>query len=367
MRTSHFYDLFAKFSAQFENRNGVEIPARISEPAREYAMIREAAAISDASHMQIFRLPEAGAIDILDPLLAGNVARTRFGRMLHTFLADDDGFLAADCYVANNDTEFLLICESLPDDADIRGFFLQKGASAGMEDITETHALISLDGFKAWAVAKEIFGADILGLPYLSVEMCSFNNTPTHLFRAGKTSEFGYLILIPQQQAQSLAEALLDSTKRHGGGICGSAIHNDLRLEGRFFNIYSEGLRVRDPLPLGLQWMIDFEKPGFRGSDAIHRRRDAGLKSKIIGVQAQPGQALALNDRVFDDGIEKGRIVAACVSFTLGCHIGLALIDVSTAYAGLEFRLNSATGPTLKTISLPPIMPKSLTVKLDEL
>jgi aminomethyltransferase len=367
MRSSPFHDLFARAGASFENRYGAETPLRLADPAREYALVRDAVALSDASYMQVFRLPEAGAVDTLDPLLAGNVARTRFGRMLHTFLADDDGFLVADCYVANNDDEFLVICESLADDAALRGLFLDRGGAAGLEDLTESHALLSLDGYKAWAVAKEIFGADILGLPYLSVEICSFAGEQVRLFRAGKTSEFGYLILAPRSKAGALAAALADSVARHGGGLCGGAIHHDLRLEGRFFNIYAEGATVRDPLPLGLQWMVDFEKPDFRGADAIRRRRDAGLKTKIVGVQAPAGQPLAKDAPLFDDGIEKGRLVAACVSHVLGCHLGLALMEADTAYAGLEFHLGSATGPAVRTVSMPPIMPKSLSVKLDEM
>jgi hypothetical protein len=47
--------------------------------------------------------------------------------------------------------------------------------------------------------------------------------------------------------------------------------------------------------------------------------------------------------------------------------VGLALFPREIAYSGLEFRLGTAQGETVRTISMPPIMPKSLTVKLDEL
>lgn len=366
MRTSHLHDFFERAGARFAERYGVEIVESIADPQTEYHRVRDAVAVSDASHMQVFRIPEVGAIDALDPLLAGNVARIRFGRLLHTFLADDDGLLAADCYVANNDDEFLLICESLVDDPALRALFMDRGAAAGMEDLTETHSLLSLDGCKAWAVAREIFGSDILGLPYLSVETCSFDGEKVRLFRAGKTSEFGYLALIRRDKAEALAAALAESAERQGGGLCGGAIHNDLRLEGRFFNIYAEGVSVRDPLPLGIQWMIDFEKPEFRGDSAIRQRRQAGLRQKIVGIRAQPGQDLAPQQPLFQDGAEVGRLVATCTSHVLGCRMGLALMDVKFAYAGLSFRLAQADGPEIATISMPPIMPKSLSVKLDE-
>ncbi len=54
-------------------------------------------------------VPEETGLDFLDSLLAGNVARIRFGRVLHTFLSDENGMLLADCYVANNDDEFIVI------------------------------------------------------------------------------------------------------------------------------------------------------------------------------------------------------------------------------------------------------------------
>lgn len=367
MRKTPLHNFFEKAGARFQERHGVETITAVSTPEIEYGLVRDAVALSDASYMQVFRIPEAGAVDILDPLLAGNVARTRFGRLLHTFLADDGGGLAADCYVANNDDEFLLICESIVDDSEVRRLFMEGGREAGMEDLTETYAMLSLDGCKAWAVAKEVFGADILGLPYLSVENCTFGGEKIRLFRSGKTSEFGYLILVPRGKADELATVLAAAVEKQGGGLCGAAIHNDLRLEGRFFNIFSEGEAVRDPLSLGLQWMIDFDKPAFRGGDAIRQRRAAGVQKKIVGVRVAPGQALAPGMSLFDGGEEAGQVVAACMSHVLGCRMGLALLKSEVAYASLRFHLGAANGPDVTAIAMPPIMPKSLSVKLDEM
>ena len=367
MRNSPFHNFFAEAGFSFQERHGINIARTMGDTALEYKMVRESVALSDASHMQVFRLPEANALDALDPLLAGNPARARFGRILHTFLADESGDVLADCYLANNDDEFLLVVESIREDAEIRDFFLSNARAAGIEDLTESHALISVDGYKAWAVIKDLFGSDTLGLPYLSVENCDFNGEPVRLLRTGKTSEFGYLTLINREKSEGLLKTLLESIKAQGGGLCGSAIHDDLRLEGRFFNIYVEGAVVRDPLQLGLQWMIDFEKPSFCGAAQIRQRREAGLKSKIIGLQALPNQAIPKNASLFDEGMQKGLVVASCFSYELGCKIGLALLQCDVAYAGLTLQLGAPDGPELRTISMPPIMPKSLTVKLDEI
>jgi len=144
--------------------------------------------------------------------------------------------------------------------------------------------------------------------------------------------------------------------------------HDGLRLEGRFFNIHAEGLRVRDPLPLGLQWMIDFDKEDFSGCAAIKQRRAGGLKKKIIGLEAAPGcDALKDDARIFHEEREVAEVVAGGCSFVLNQPLALALFPVELAYSGLQFRLGAPGGPVVKSISMPPIMPKSLTVKLDEM
>jgi aminomethyltransferase len=370
VRTPYLKSALQAAGAVFETRYGTEVVASVSDPATEYGHVRNAVGLTDFSFVQIYRVPEERACDFLDLFLAGNVARTRFGRLLHTFLPTEDGNVAADCYVANNDQEFILICESVVDTAEIdRIIESYGGTAAGIENWTDQRVLLSLDGIEAWKIVRELFGQDVLGLPYLAVEVYPFEGQNILLFRAGKTSEFGYLLLAPNAVAAALFGKLLDMARKLGGGLCGVNIHNDLRLEGRFFNIHREGLQVRDPLVLGLQWMIDFDKAdGFRGSKAILERRAAGLKRKIIGVSAAADcAALRPGAAVYYNGQPVAEVVTCCHSHVLGRKLGLAVFPVELAYSGLEFTLESAGGPAVKTISMPPILPKSLSIKLAEM
>ncbi len=368
MRTLPLRDLLAAQGASFKERYGIEVPTVISDPKKEYHLIRDTVGITDFSFMQKYRISGDTGVDLLDQLFAGNVAKIRFCRVLHTFLANKQGQLVVDAYIANNDEEFIVLCESIIDDAACKDLCRLNGDSGGLEDLTDSHVVFSIDGYDAWKVVKDLFGADVLGLPYLSVETYPFEDSSVFLFRAGKTSEFGYLAMAPKAIGPQLMNALTTAAKQHGGGLCGSNIHHDLRLEGRFFNIYAEGKRVRDPLPLGLQWMIDFDKESFLGHQVIREKRKQGLKNKIIGVKiAASSGALKVADPVFDQEQQVASVEAACFSYVLNAHVGLALFPFSMAYAGLAFHLGKPGGPRLDTISMPPIMPKSLSVKLDEM
>ena len=371
MRKLPLHDLLAKNGASLKERYGVEVPSVVHDLKKEYQIIRDAVGITDFSFLQKFRVSGDVGVDLLDKLFAGNVAKIRFCRVLQTFLADEKGNLAADVYVANNDEDFIVLCESIVDDAALKALFAKSGVSigeGGLEDITQSHVVLSVDGYHAWKVVKQLFGADVLGLPYLSVETYPYEGSHVLLFRAGKTCEFGYLLMAPNEIGKKLMEATIALAKEHEGGLCGVDIHNALRLEGRFFNIFAEGARVKDPLPLGLQWMIDFDKESFLGSDAILGRRNAGLKNKIIGVKvAASVDDFKVNDPLFCEGRPVASVEATCFSHVLNAHVGLALFPFDMAYAGLRLNLQKPDGPEVETISMPPIMPKSLSAKLHEM
>ena len=369
MRPLLLHDQWMDAHAKMAERFGAEIVSVISDPKKEYGYIRDAVGVTDFSHMQKFRVPEEKGLDFLDNLLAGNVAKVRFGRVLHSFLADDDGAILADCFMANNDEELVLLCESIATDAALKTVLNGHGAQeAGLEDLSENHIVLGIDGYKAWAIVKDIFGTDIVGLPYLSIERFSFDGQDIRLFRAGKTSEFGYLLMAPAACAESLFSKCKELAEKYDGGLCGLSIHNDLRLEGRFFNIFAEGHTVHDPLALGLQWMIDFDKEKFLGREAILKRRADGPTQKIIGISLEPGAGeLKPGTPIFNGSEKVSEVTASCFSYVLNKSIGLALFPVAIAYSGLSFNLGAPNGPVVKTISMPPIMPKSLSVKLDEM
>ncbi len=366
MRQSPIRDLLVTRGASFVERVGVEVVTGFSSFEEEYRAVRGGVGLTDFSHATRFKMPEDG-LDMLERYAAGPVANIRFGRVLHTMAASPEGFVESDLYVANDDEIFFVIGESLIDDTStLRVFEELKGFEAGLEDISGSTALFGIDGFSAWAVVKDMFGADVLGLPYLSLEVYGLDGVEIKLIRAGKTSEFGYLLIVPNEAAAAVWKKIEKAGEPHGLRHVGLDAHKALRLDGRFFNIHFEGAKVRDPLALGLQWMIDFERDEFRGCEAILQRRRAGLTKKIIGVV--PGaKDVPLNegDPILHGDDTVAKVVCAVQSPTLGGPIGLALFDLEYAFSGLNF--SSAEGKPIRTVSMPPFTAKSLTIKLDEM
>ena len=365
-RRSPLQSALAEAGASFVERDGWSVPATVSTEAEEYRLIRSTFGVTDFSHLLKFRSEDEDAIYALDEVLAGNVANIRYGRILHTFLADEGGELLADVYVASNDEELLVFCETCAPHEQVTR--LLTAGNDLLEDATDDLTAISLDGPGAWRLPADLVDPDILGMPYLSVENYELGDTPVRLLRAGKTGEFGYLLVVDAGEAEAVWRTLLDAAAPLGGGPCGLDVHDLLRLDGRFFNVHQEGRLVRDPLPIGLQWMVDFDKDVFSGRDALLARRTAGLQKKSIGLalsdadaRFSPGAAVLL------DGERVGEVLTSGMSYTLGRSMGLALVDRAVAYSGLDFVIEEG-GAALDaaSISLPPFIPESLNIKLDE-
>ena len=92
------------------------------------------------------------------------------------------------------------------------------------------------------------------------------------------------------------------------------------------------------------------------------------MKQKIIGLAAEAGcTTLKTCAPIFHEGKPVGEVVTDCISYVLNQPLALGLLPLELAFSGLQFRVGSPDGAIVKTISMPPIMPKSLTVKLDEM
>jgi len=358
MRSLILQDLWKKENAVFEELYGAQSIKSISSFEEEYDAIRKKALFADFSFCKRYVFDESDGLDFLDTILAENVLTLRYGRVLDTFLADDSGNICAECFVANISDKIYLFAESIADENYLDSIFSK---CPSCKDITNETVLLSVDGPEAWRVAKDICGQDILDLPYLSIENFKFENTQIQLLRKGTTGEFGYQFLAPLSVAEKLFDTIKNSTLAIDGKLGGTDIHFNARLEGNFFNIYAEGVIVKNPLALGLQWMIDFDKENFNGSKSIFANREKGISTALVGIKHKTaGNKFSIGDEIFNESECVGEVVACAYSKISDCAIALVLFEKEYGLSGFEYSSKASQDRDLLTISMPPIVALSL-------
>lgn len=360
MRELILKDKWASQNANFGEIAGAQCVKNFDDSHKELCELRNNAVFCDFSFVKKFVYDENDGLDFLDTILASDILKLRYGKIANTILADDNGNVVADVFVADVDDKLIVIAEEVA-----------KGSSAplysensGATDITDSHVLFSVDGVSAWKIAKDVFGSDIMNLSFLSVEKYDFEGEDVYLLRSGKTGEYGYQFLAPNVVAEKLADKIIESLKANNGILAGFDTHQTARLEGNFFNIHAEGKNVGCPLELGLQWTIDFEKESFIGSSQIFEKRKNGLKKKLIGLKSE--KEISVGEKIYDGDVCIGEVVSSAQSHIPNTFLATALFDSEYVASGFAYSGEPNGIEDIETVSRPPFIAKSLSSPMED-
>ena len=316
----------------------------------DVAAIREAVAYSRLDHVSYIRIRGATAYAALDTLFP-SALKMRDGQLLHTMLLTDDARLFADAYLCWDDEEFFLLAEG-PSSGALAAYLRSnlRGEDIVVEDCSESHAILGLDGPYAWEVLGLLIDPEAIGLPYLTF----YHHGDSICYRAGKTGEYGYGIIDKRDAIDRLEKRLVEIGSAFDLRRVGLDTLEQCALENWFFNIRREGAEPVTPIELQLQWRVSYQK-SFVGSDALSSRRREGTKQRLTSLLAN-GE-ITPGDEVSLEGSTVGRIVNAGFSHIRGEWVALALIDIAWAYPGITtFQVGGRTGTTSARSVSPPIL-----------
>jgi Glycine cleavage system T protein (aminomethyltransferase) len=325
--------------------------------APDTSAIRLSVAVSEAAQVSVLRVSGSAAFDALDRIVPRELF-IRDGQILHSMLLKDDATVMADLFVCRQDESYLLLSEGIS--ADDIGRCLRGQVPAGsdleLRSLDESHGLIALDGPYAWELLAETLSSDVVGLPYLGL----FDLAPWLCIRAGKTGEYGYLLLGGRGEVPALMARLNEEGKRF------DLAHTDLEaldqcaLENGFFNIRREGALALTPIELQLQWRASYQKD-YVGAPALRQRRSEGARSRVVTVTG--AGPLAEGDGVFLVETPIGRIINAGQSDTRGDWVALAMVEERWAHPGLNLSATHGDARVdVRSVSPPVINNRSLYV-----
>ena len=179
----------------------------------EIDAIRTTTALCEASHVVVLRVSGAAAFATLDRVCPAALA-LQDTQLVPTVLLREDGVVFADAYLARDDERYFLLSEG-PGAEELEAWVRSHAAGPDlqMERFDQTHQVLSLHGPWAWDLLAACLGADVLGMPYLSFLRCDGG---TLCFRAGKTGEYGYELLVPRDGAEALRASLAEARARTG-------------------------------------------------------------------------------------------------------------------------------------------------------
>lgn len=302
-----------------------------------------------AREMALLRLRGEHAFDLLDAVCPRPLF-LRDGQAMHSLLLTDEGRIWADLYVICDDLDYVLMAEG-PTSAELQAWLLDHagcGLDVELQDQSQSHVVIGLDGPYAWELLGKKVGPDVVGVPYMNLffipEWRGFG------LRAGKTGEYGYDLVVPRElELQARQELEQIGTPFEARSVSLDTL--DLcALENGFFCIRAPGMRDLTPVEMQLQWRLDLRR-NFPGAEAV-RRRQKESPPRVTWVR---GEQIPRSRHV-ELEIATGELLYSRTSPLLGV-VGQVLLPRPYAHPGLPLQVG---GCPFQTVSAPLLHNRSL-------
>jgi glycine cleavage system aminomethyltransferase T len=348
MKTLH--ELHLKNNATMALYNNVSMPAAYHTPDIEYKAVRENALLVDYSHMAIVSVMGEDAWALVNEMASADVSTIRDEQGIYSLILDDEGSIRGDAYFLCTDEGYYILSEDLTADNIINCLheILENSEELDIQERPEISSLneagwgaVLLEGPYSWEVLAEIYGFDIIGLPYHEFMP---TDDGLNVFRCGKHGEFAYLMLGEQAALFELWTRLLEVGEKYLLKTGGLDYQKTVRIENPAWDASIYAPWSRNPVELQLQWAIQYDKESFTGKTAVETFSCNGAESKLIGITpVTTCETIQAGDKVLVGEEVVGTVIKSVFSPARNSFIALAMVNKDYAYSDI-------TGFTLHTI-----------------
>ncbi len=367
-KSPYFYASRRHGVAMYSVYNHTYHPRHYGDPVAEYWELLEGVTLWDVGVERQVEITGPDAFDFTNMLVARDLAKCQVGQCKYVFVTAPDGGIINDPVLLRlGENHFWL---SLAD-SDVLLWAMGVAHSSGMNvTISEPDVgPVQVQGPKSKDVMVELFGEDILELPYYFLRSYEVDGMPVMVSRTGYTAELGYEIYLfdASKNGVRLWDAVLEAGKPHGLAVIGPC--HIRRIEGGILAWGSDMWLDTNPYEVGMgyDWMVDLEqKADFIGKDALSRIKRDGPTRKLAGVEIAGASLGAYNDGAMVDffpvrhnGGHVGRVTSACHSPRLEKNIGYAMVPTELAELGTELEVEvDGESREASVVEMPFIDPK---------
>jgi aminomethyltransferase len=310
--------------------------------AAEVATLRSSVALSRLDHVTLVRVEGEGALELVQ-LACTQSPYVREGRVRHALFLREDASVFADVFVVNVDGAFLVVAEGPSEDeliAWLAALAPRVQMTTKVVGLGASMRALGVDGPYAWELIGAVFGPAALGLPYLAL----MRRDDVLCLRAGKTGEYGYVLLTPRDGGDALEAQLREAGKALDLAEVGREALDVCGLESWHFSMRtlrtSKLATPLTPIELQLQWRVVHSRE-FVGAEALRARRKEGPRARVTCFTSAAAIAPGARVRLPEDTREIGEVFAACASPTIGATVGIVLLELHWAHPHLTLETNA--------------------------
>ena len=261
------------------------------QPDREYAAIRNAAALIDVSPLYKYLLTGRDAARLLDRMITRDMTKLGVGQVYYTPWCDAAGKVIDDGTVSRlGESTFRLTSA----DSSLRWLHMNAvGMDVAIEDVSEKTGALSLQGPLSRAVLEQLCPADLTTLKYFRVIETTVAELPATVSRTGYTGDLGYEIWADAARAEALWDALIAAGGPYGiapVGVWGMDVARIeaglIMLDVDYFSAHHALIEDQksSPYEINLGWAVSGSKGPFNGRRVLAAERARGAAWGFVGL-----------------------------------------------------------------------------------
>jgi aminomethyltransferase len=335
LKQSVLHDRHVALGAKFSEFGGWEMPLEYAGVVKEHTAVRESVGIFDVSHLGKVAVRGEGADEFINSCFTNDLDRIEIGKAQYTLCCDESsGGVVDDLIVYLKSDDDLLLVPNAANTAEVVRR-LQAKAPAGitLTDQHETHAVLAVQGSRTDELLKAIglpVERDGLPIDYMAFLEAPFNGIDVVVCRTGYTGERGFELIVPNEVAGAVWDALFAAGGEVGLAPCGLGARDTLRTE-MGYPLHGQDISMAiTPVQARIGWAIGWKKDAFWGKGALEAERAAGpavtLRGLVAGGRGIPRPHMVVSST---EGQPIGEITSGTFSPTLKKGVALALIDAA--------------------------------------
>ncbi|WDE98003.1 glycine cleavage system aminomethyltransferase GcvT [Lentisphaera profundi] len=317
-----------KHGGRIVDFGGWALPVQFTSMIKEHKAVRSAAGLFDCSHMGQFFISGKDAYAYVQYMISNDLDKIAPGRGLYSGLLYENGTFVDDIIVYLEDKENIFIVVNASNiEKDFAWFESHKGNfDVSLENKSDEYSLLALQGPTASETVEKFFPGIYDGLETFGHAAIEFEGQSGYICRSGYTGEAGVEIIIKNEAAPALFDAIVEA----GVLPCGLGSRDTLRLE-KGFSLYGHEITDKtNALEAGLAWVCALNtKENFIGKAALEKIKAEGKSRKLIGFTVTE-RPIARDGEEFID--EEGNVIGLITSAThspmLKQGIGLGYLPV---------------------------------------
>jgi aminomethyltransferase len=306
---------------------------------QEYFAIRNATTLYDLTPMVKYRIAGSAALSFLDHLVTRDIRKLEIGRVAYCVWCNDAGHLIDDGTVFRlSENEYRLCTAERQLDWLLSSAIGFGDSDVVIEEVTAQIAALALQGPTSYSTLRAAGFVGVEWLKPFQIGTFEVGGMTVTVSRTGFTGDLGYELWMDPGHAERIWDILMAAGHTRGIRPIGSKALNVARIEAGFLQPNVDFVssahtvltgRDRSPLELGLDWLVDFDKPYFTGRRALVEEKRRGAARRLVGLDIE-GNKPAHNALLYSDRAgrrEVGSITSATWSPTCKRNIALAMID----------------------------------------